>query len=74
MGACGSRDRVPTIEGASTEENFAFKVECAIKLHSVEFRTFQAAVKRFGYRMDLNDEHLRAIAPEINMDYEKMCA
>ena len=74
MGACGSRDRVPVIEGASAEENFSFKVECAIKLHSVEFRTFQSAIKRFGYRMDLNDEHLKAIAPEINMDYEKMCA
>ena len=74
MGACGSRDRVPTIEGASAEENFAFKVECQIKLHSVEFRTFQSAIKRFGYRMDLNDEHLKAIAPEINMNYEKMCA
>ena len=40
MGACGSRDRAPTIEGAHDEENWAFKTECQIKLHSVEFRTF----------------------------------
>ena len=74
MGACVSRDRVPTIEGAHADENWAFKTECSIKLHSVEFRTFQSAIKRFGYRMDLNEEHLKAIAPEIHMDYEKMCA
>ena len=74
MGACGSRDRAPTIEGAHDEENWAFKTECQIKLHSVEFRTFQAAIKRFGYRMDLNAEHFKAIAPEINLDYKRMQA
>jgi len=74
MGACGSRDRVPVIDGASPEEQHCFKIECSIKLHGVEFRTFQSAIKRFGYRMDLNDEHMKAIAPEINMNYDKMCS
>ena len=74
MGACGSRDRVPVIEGAHAEENFCFKAECALKLHSVEFRTFQSAIKRFGYRMDLNDEHFKSIAAEINLDYESIHA
>ena len=68
MGACGSRDRVPTIEGAHAEENFSFNTECLIKLHGVNYETFQAAIKRFGYRMDLNEEHLKSIAPEIRLD------
>ena len=74
MGACGSRDRVPTIEGAHDEENWAFKTECQINLQGVEFRTFQAAIKRFGYRMDLNAEHFKSIASDINLDYAKMQA
>ena len=72
MGACGSRDRVPVIDGAHASEQFCFAAECSLGLHSVEFRSFQAAIKRFGYRMDLNEEHMKSIAPEINLDYEKM--
>ena len=74
MGACGSRDRVPTIEGAHAEENFSFNTECLIKLHGVNYETFQAAIKRFGYRMDLKEEHLKSIAPEIRLDIEAMNA
>merc|ERR1712060_529164 len=72
MGSCTSRDRVPVVDGAHAEENFCFASECNVKLHGVEFRSFQAAIKRFGYRMDLNQEHLKAIAPEIRLDYELM--
>ena len=72
MGACGSRDRVPVVEGAPEEENYCYAAECGIKLNSVEFRTFQSAIKRFGYRMDLNTEHLKSIAPEINLNYEAL--
>ena len=74
MGACTSRDRVPIIEGATAEEQFCFAAECKLGLQNVEFRSFQAAIKRFGYRMDLNEEHLKAIAPEINLDHERMYA
>ena len=40
MGACGSRDRVPVVDGATDEENWVFAQECQLKLHSLEFRTF----------------------------------
>ena len=59
MGVCYSRDRIPVIEGAHADENFCFATQCSLKLQSVEFRSFQAAIKRFGYRMDLNEEHLK---------------
>ena len=72
MGACGSRDRVPNIEGAHGDEQYCFMVECGIKLQGIEFRSYQAAIKRFGYRINMNIEHLRAIAPEINLDVDKM--
>ena len=74
MGSCGSRDRVPYVDGAHAEENYSFGVECQIKLHGVEFRDFQAAIKRFGYRMDLNEEHLKSVAPEIRLNYDEMLA
>ena len=72
MGACTSRDRVPQIDGAHAAEQYCFGVECGIKLQNVEFRSFQAAIKRFGYRIDMNVEHMRAISSEINLDVEKM--
>jgi hypothetical protein len=36
------------------------------------FVDFFAAVKRFGFSGDLNDEHLAKIAPEINLDYNQL--
>lgn len=72
MGPCVSRDRVPTVEGAHTQENFCYQAECKLGLHRVEFRSFQAAIKRFGYRIDLKEEHLKAIAAEIRLDVEAM--
>ena len=72
MGCSGSRDRIQTVEGAHAEENYCFSGECAIKLHSVEYRTFQAAVKRFGYRINMTEEHMQAIAQDINLDVNKM--
>jgi len=39
-------------------------------LNKVEFSTYQGAIKRFGYRIDLTNEHLKSIAHEINLDYD----
>ena len=72
MGSCGSRDRVAYIEGAHDSEQYCYGVECGIKLQNVEFRAYQAAIKRFGYRIDMATEHIRAISAEINLDVEKM--
>ena len=69
---CAQRDRKIILEGASSVENFCYNAECKLGLYRVEFRAFQAAIKRFGYRVDLNVEHLRAIAPEIRLDVDKM--
>ena len=72
MGACVSRDKIPVVEGAHVRENFCYAAECKLGLYRVEFRTFQAAVKRFGYRIDLKESHLRSIAPEIRLDVDAM--
>ena len=72
MGVCTSRDRVPHIEGAHLAENYCYAADCMLKLQSVEFRSFQAAVKRFGYRIDMNEQHLNSISAEINLDVAKL--
>ena len=65
-----SRDRPPVVEGWIEEEAEVYLSECLIKLHCVDFDTFQGAIKRFGYRVDLNDEHIKAISQDIMLDYE----
>ena len=72
MGSCGSRDRVVRIDGAHEAEQYCYGVECGVKLYNVEFWSYQAAIKRFGYRIDMTTDHIRSIAPEINLDVEKM--
>ena len=41
-------------------------------MREVEFIAFQGAIKRFGYRIDLNDEHVKTIAKEIKLNVEQM--
>ena len=54
--------------GAPEEENYIYKSECRLRLYEVDFLTFQGAVKRFGYRIDLNAEHMKSISREIKLD------
>ena len=72
MGSCGSRDRAPHVEGAHDAEQYCYGLECGIKLQGIEFRAYQAAIKRFGYRIDMDVGHIKTIAPDINLDVEKM--
>jgi hypothetical protein len=71
-GACASRDKAATLAGAPPEEEYVYKSECRIKLQDVDFETFQGAIKRFGYRIDLNDEHMKSISREIKLNVEEM--
>jgi len=71
-GACGSREKSVRLEGVPEEENFVFKSECRVRLNEVEFLTFQGAIKRFGYRINLNDEHIKSISKEIRLDVHQM--
>lgn len=41
-------------------------------MREVDFITFQGAIKRFGYRIDLNDEHMKSIAREIRLNIQEM--
>ena len=72
MGCGESRERTPVVDGAHDTENFCFRAECGIRLHSIEFRDFQAAIKRFGYRINMTTEHMRHIAFEIHLDVDRM--
>lgn len=71
-GACGSREKSVKIEGAPAEENFVYKSESRLRLDEVNFLTFQGAIKRFGYRINLNDQHMLSISKEIKLDVNAM--
>lgn len=71
-GVCAAREKAVGVPGAPPEEDYVFKSECRIKLNEVDFETFQGAIKRFGYRIDLNDEHMRSISREIKLNATEM--
>ena len=73
MGTCCSRDvYLQGLPNMPDEEDDSYASECLLGLNKVDFPTFQGAIKRFGYRIDLNEEHLKSIAPELRLDLEKM--
>jgi hypothetical protein len=67
-GLCVQREKTPGVAGAPPEEDYVFKSECRLKLDEVDFETFQGAVKRFGYRTNLNVEHIKSISKEIKLN------
>ena len=73
MGNCFARDEyVHGLHGVPAEEEWCYASECLLGLNKVTFTTFQGAIKRFGYRVDLNADHLKSIAPEIALNLESM--
>src|SRR5947208_626038 len=69
---CSSRDKAPELANAPPTENYVYQSECRLQLHRVDFETFQGAIKRFGYRVDLNDEHMKSISREIRLNVIEM--
>ena len=60
------------MRGAPATENYVFQSECRLRLQEVEFLAFQGAIKRFGYREDLNDDHMNAIKRLIKLNFIEM--
>ena len=69
---CTTREKVVGVPGAPPEEDYVYKSECRIKLNEVDFESFQGAIKRFGYRTNLNDEHMKSISREIKLNTTEM--
>jgi len=69
---CYSRDKGPNTQGLPPEEEKVYVSECRLNLYSVDYETFQGAIKRFGYKIDLNDEHMKSISKEIKLNFEEM--
>ena len=46
--------------------------EARLGLSEINFKDFQFAIKKFGYRIDLNREHMRAIAAEIKLNFDEL--
>ena len=72
MGSCTSRDSTPNVYNAPAEENYAFKAEARTMIQACDYDTYQSAIKRFGYRIQLNEEHLKSIANEIKLDVKAL--
>lgn len=43
-----------------------------MRLREVEYGDFLGAVKRFGYRINLNSEHIKSISKEIRLNVDEM--
>lgn len=71
-GLCTTREKLTLLPGVPNEENYVYKSEHRLRLREVDFIAFQGAVKRFGYRIDLNDEHMKSIAREIRVNVQEM--
>lgn len=71
-GGCYSREKEMMLIGAPREENFVFKSECRLKLFDVDFNIYQGAIKKFGYRDNLNGEQMRTIRKDIRLNMEEM--
>ena len=72
MGVCSTREKKVELEGVPEIENHVYKHECKIGLHTVQFDTFHWAIQSHGYVNDLNNEHMKAIADDIHLDYIAM--
>ena len=67
-GLCLSRD-ASILENVPAEEAYIYKTECRTRLYLLDYDTFQGAIKRYGYRIDLNDEHLKSISQDIRLNF-----
>lgn len=41
-------------------------------MSKVNYEQFQGAIKRFGYKVNLSDEHLKAVSKQMNLDLNFM--
>ena len=73
MGCGESRERHP-VPGLSELEAYVYEKQTHIMLQDVSYDQFLSAIKRFGYKNDLNTTHLQAIHKEIKLDYNELTA
>ena len=71
MGFCSSKPKEDVIAD-SPEELYIQANEARLGLSEINFKDYQFAIKKFGYRIDLNREHMRAIAAEIKLNYDEL--
>eukprot|EP00347_Sterkiella_histriomuscorum_P014349 403361212 len=71
-GGCYSREKEVVLLGAPREETYVFRSENKLKLFDVDYHIFQGAIKRFGYRDNLNSEQMKTIRREIKLNVEDM--
>jgi len=46
--------------------------ETRTQLYSVPYEKFEASIKRFGFSIDLNEEHLKTISPDIRLNHKEL--
>ena len=53
-------------------ENLIINTEKKLKLQNINFEDFLSAIKKYGYKGDLNEQHLIAVSSDINIDFDEM--
>lgn len=54
-GGCGSREEDKKAPTPSEIETFVYNKECQLGLKNIYYEVFMGAIKRFGYKTDLNE-------------------
>ena len=73
MGCGESRERHP-VPGLGELEAYVYDKQNDINLQDVAYDQFLSAIKRFGYKSDLNLFHLKAVSKEIKLDFAELTA
>lgn len=71
MGSCSSKPTA-ALEADSAQELYIQANEKRLGLSEIPYRDFQFAIKKYGYRIDLNKEHMREIAEEIKLNFDEL--
>lgn len=72
MGICASREKPNDLKGVSSEENYVYRCECELMLNKVQFKTFDSQVRKFSLTGNLNEEHLKIIAPTLQISIKEL--
>lgn len=71
-GCSESRNGKPSLPNQTQMEEYLFNKECQLGLNKINFEQFRAAIKRFGYQSDLNDQHMHSISKQINININEL--
>ena len=53
-------------------EEYVFEKEKILGINKLNYEFFQGAIKRFGYLSDLNEDQMKEISKQINLEMDEI--